>query len=170
MGLKSVLDRIIVLGNKYKYVALIILIGIILMTLPLNADKEGSKFVEDQKTFPTIDQPVEERLASILSKINGAGNVMVMLTTSTGEEILYQVDSQTNERNSTPEIRVDTVIVSDKDRKESGLIRQINPPKYLGAIVVCQGADDPNVQLSIIDAVSKVTGLGSHKISVLKMN
>ena len=65
MGLKSVLDRIIVLGNKYKYVVLIILIGIILMTLPLNADKEGNEFVEDQKTFPTIDQPVEERLASI---------------------------------------------------------------------------------------------------------
>jgi len=39
----------------------------------------------------------------------------------------------------------------------------------MGAVIVCQGADDPQVRLSIVDAVSKVTGLGSDKISVLKM-
>jgi stage III sporulation protein AG len=35
--------------------------------------------------------------------------------------------------------------------------------------VVCQGADDPVVKLLIVDAVSKVTGLGADKISVMKM-
>ena len=65
---------------------------------------------------------------------------------------------------------INTVIVSGNDRTESGLVRQINPPVYMGAIVVCQGADDPTVQLAIIDAVSKITGLGTHRISVLKMN
>jgi stage III sporulation protein AG len=63
----------------------------------------------------------------------------------------------------------DTVTVTDSDRNENGLIRQINPPVYSGAVVVCQGADNPQVKLSIIDAVGKLTGLGSDKISVIKM-
>jgi stage III sporulation protein AG len=39
----------------------------------------------------------------------------------------------------------------------------------MGAIVVCQGGDQPTVRLAILDAVSKVTGLGADKISILKM-
>jgi stage III sporulation protein AG len=63
----------------------------------------------------------------------------------------------------------DTVIITDSSRNESGLIRQVNPPVYLGAIVLCQGGDRPSVRLAIVDAVSKVTGLGADRISVLKM-
>jgi stage III sporulation protein AG len=42
-------------------------------------------------------------------------------------------------------------------------------PQYLGAIVVCQGADRSDVRLAIVEAVSALTGLGADKISVLKM-
>ena len=46
---------------------------------------------------------------------------------------------------------------------------QVNPARFLGAVVVCQGADDPQVRLQVIDAVSKATGLRSNCIAVLKM-
>lgn len=36
--------------------------------------------------------------------------------------------------------------------------------------MVCQGADNAAVRLAIVEAVSKVTGLGANRISVLKMN
>ena len=48
-------------------------------------------------------------------------------------------------------------------------MRQVNPPTYLGAIIICEGADDANIRLAVVDAVSKVTGLGANRISVLKM-
>ena len=38
-----------------------------------------------------------------------------------------------------------------------------------GAVVVCQGADLPSVCLDVTNAVAAYTGLGSDKISVIKM-
>ena len=60
-------------------------------------------------------------------------------------------------------------MISGSDRGQEGLIKQVNAPTYRGAIVVCQGADDPVVKLSITEAVSRATGLGVDKISVIKM-
>ena len=61
------------------------------------------------------------------------------------------------------------MIITDSDRKEEGLITQVDPPVYQGAIIVCQGADRGAVRLAIVEAVSRVTGLGADRISVLKM-
>ena len=41
-------------------------------------------------------------------------------------------------------------------------------PSYRGALVVAAGGDDPAVRLSLIQAVSALTGLGSDKISICK--
>ncbi len=109
------------------------------------------------------------RLAEILSKIDGAGRVEVMLTTAFGEETIYQTDNTTDQSNESVSQNIETVIVNNSNREEYGLVRQVNPPSYLGAIVVCQGGDRPAVQLAIVEAVSKITGLSSDKISVLKM-
>ena len=61
------------------------------------------------------------------------------------------------------------MILSSSDREEEGLVRQVNPPVYLGALIVCQGGDNPTVKLSIVEAVMDITGLSSNQITVLKM-
>ena len=66
-------------------------------------------------------------------------------------------------------IQTETVLISGSDRGQEGLIKQINAPTYRGAIILCQGADSPSVCLAIKEAVSKVTGLDTSEISVLKM-
>jgi len=38
-----------------------------------------------------------------------------------------------------------------------------------GAVVICEGAEDSAVRLSVTNAVSVYTGLGSDKIRVMKM-
>jgi len=151
--------------KKYKYAFLILLLGITLMLLPTK--KEPS--AENQLTITRheMEEPDDEqRLKQILMQIKGAGKVEIMLTYSVGEEIIYQTDSQKSGESSQ---RSDTVVINDANRLESGLIRQVNPAVYMGAIVVCQGADNASVHLAIVDAVSKVTGLRSDQISVLKM-
>ena len=65
--------------------------------------------------------------------------------------------------------RRDTVLISDGNREENGLVRQTIPPVYRGAIIVCQGGNDAKVRLSIVEAVMSVTGLRSDCITVLKM-
>ena len=76
---------------------------------------------------------------------------------------------QKNTDQTSDALREDTVLVTDESRTEQGLIRQVLPPQYRGAVIVCQGGDRASVRLNIVEAVSAVTGLTSDKITVLKM-
>ena len=148
--------------KKNRYIVLILLAGIVLMCLPAGQKKTSESIV----VVPKIEEiTTEERLSQILSQVDGAGEVQVLLTVSSGEQTIYQTNGSYSENNESSS----TVTITDGKRNEQGLVKQVNPPQYLGAVVVCRGADSPAVRLAIIDAVSKITGLGADKISVLKM-
>ena len=152
-------------AKKYRYVLLVVLVGLVLLVLP--EEKEPVKQPESIQTEEKRN--LQEDLAAILSQVAGAGKVEVLLTQATGEETIYQTDEDVSTGESTSDIRSDTVLVTGTDRSETGLIRQVNPPTYQGAIVLCQGADSAQVKLSIVEAVMSVTGLRSDCITVLKM-
>lgn len=154
--------------GKYKYVGIVLLVGIILMMIP-------SKNLDSDESGPDVNVPqsenvsIEERMEDILSCVEGAGQVKVMLSISKGESSVYQTDSSYSQSENNTDTRTQTIIVSDNNRNESGLVYQKNPPVYQGAIVLSEGAEDPQVKLAIVDAVMDVTGLGADRISVLKM-
>ena len=145
--------------KKYRYVCIVVLIGVFLMMLPTGGSQTEEKVTETQTTQ---ERSMETRLTEILTQIRGAGKVSVMLTVAAGEETVFQEDQGSTGQK-------DTVTVTDKDRNQSGLVVQILPPRYLGAVVVCQGAEDPTVRLAIAEAVSSLTGLGMDKISIVRM-
>ena len=149
--------------------AIIIVIGLVFMCIPNNKEKTGTVTDDEHISETDSTQTLDETLSNILSHIQGAGDVRVLLTLQKGEETVYQTDMHTSEGNDNATAQIDTVIISGTERNENGLIKQVNPPTYMGAIVVCQGADSPTIRLAIVEAVSKVTGLGADRISVLKM-
>ena len=159
-GLK---DKLKSLG-KYKYVLFVILIGVVLMLLP---NKTTRKAEPAETTILEVNE--EERIQNILQMVHGAGRVAVYLKTERSEQYIYQTDNDTSSATDRNDQSKDTVLVTDSERNQSGLIQTVLTPKYAGAVIVCDGADDAYVKLSIVDAVSKATGLGSDKISVLKM-
>ena len=53
--------------------------------------------------------------------------------------------------------------------QKTPVVTKTKSAPYLGAVVVCDGADSAAVQLRVMQAVSALTGLGSDKISVIKM-
>lgn len=148
--------------EKYKYLVLVVIIGIVLMLIPTQTSVQAK--VEEGKKTETPD--VSLQLAEILAQVKGAGKVEVMLTLASGEQTIYQTDDSQGDGGTGQQ---DTVIVTDQSRGQNGLIQQVNAAKYRGAIVVCQGADNASVRLALMDAVSKVTGLDYSRISVLKM-
>ena len=160
----SIRSRLTELFKKYRYAVMIVLLGVVLMCLP-SGKKDTQVPTATSTSEETVQSGLEESLAAILSQIKGAGKVEVLLTEAKGAETLYQSDGDTG----TDTDSQDTVIISDADRAQSGLVRQVNPPSYQGAIVVCQGADSASVRLAIVEAVSSVTGLGADHITVLKM-
>ena len=159
--------KLLDLIKKYKYAVIVLLLGITLMLLPVGKRNEAAvKTVVEQMEEK---EDVNDALEQILCQIAGAGEVRVLLSVATGEEIVYQTDNKLSQSDENSNTQIDTVTVTDADRNESGLIKQKISPVYRGAIVVCQGADSAQVQLAIVEAVAKVTGLSSDRISVLKM-
>lgn len=167
MDMTAIGTKIMEFVKKYRYVVLVLVIGIALMLIP------GGKN-EEQQTVVSVAAGVEfedptQELTQILSQIRGAGKVQILLTKNAGERTVYQTDQDSSASDGNNSVRLETVIVTDSDRMEQGLIQQILAPEYRGAIIVCQGADDAAVRLAIVEAVSDVTGLGADRISVLKM-
>ncbi len=106
-----------------------------------------------------VNPPREE----ILSKIAGAGKVEVLLSQAAGEQTLYQQDQDGSGQQTS------TVVLHGEARQEVGLVRQVNPPRYQGAIVACQGANNPQLRLELVEAVCRATGLGADRVSILKL-
>ena len=156
-------QRINALFGKYKYPILVLLVGLGLMLLP---GREAS-VPEPVRTEAAPPETLEQRLEELLSQIQGAGQVRVLLTEDTGRETVYQTDIQSDADSRHSE---DTVLVEDSTRNETGLVRRTLEPQYRGAVILCQGADAPGVKLAIVEAVRCVTGLGADQISVQKMN
>lgn len=155
--------QLVKLLNKYKYALLVVCIGLVLMWIP----GRGSESASQSEPIPTVAVKADmaAEMEEILSTIQGAGAVKVLLSEVRGEKIVYQTDTS----GSGEGLRVETVILTDSQRGQSGLMQTVLAPQYLGAIVVCQGADRADVRLAIVEAVSALTGLGADKISVLKM-
>lgn len=151
--------------RKYKFALLILALGLFLMWLP---EPTAEAETQPQETQAEQIDPAAQ-LEQILSQIDGVGKVRVMLTQATGEEVFYQTDEDSTFSGESESQRSDTVVITDADRAQAGLVRKIDPPTWLGAIVVCQGADRSSVRLAVVEAVGDVTGLGADRISVLKM-
>ncbi len=158
-------ERIIAGLKKYKYVLAVLALGVVFMLIPQRKETQPEPVVAEE----TEQTDMQTELARILSKIQGAGRVEVLLTQAAGEEILYQMDTDESFQDSSSDIGQKTVIITGSDRAQQAVVRQILPPTYLGAVVVCQGGDQPAVQLAIVEAVSNATGLSTDKITVLKM-
>lgn len=158
-GKRTVLEFL----KKYRLVIIVLLAGILLLTCPIGENEE-----QVPETV-TREITLQESLEAVLSEIAGAGKVSVLLTQAVGEEIIYQTDDNQNAEEGRNTSRRETVLVSGTGREETGLIRKVKAPTYLGAVIVCQGADNAAVRLAVVQAVGSATGLTSDRISVLKM-
>lgn len=166
MDLRSAGSKAKHILSKYKYACIILLIGLSLLLIPEKKSDKTEVLQEVETEHHEIDA---KALSEILQSVEGAGRVQVMLSIASGEKTIYQTNQDINTSGDSISEKIETVITADSQRNETGLINQVNPPTYLGAIVVCQGADSPTVKLAVLQAVSKITGLGADNICVLKM-
>ena len=146
---------------KYKYVLIILLAGLVLLLLPTGSKAKAKttqvSTVSEQTQTQAI-QAEEQRLTQLLQQINGAGQVQVLLS--------YRCSAE--RELATDDAGEPTIISAGGGAQEAVELKTVSP-QYLGAVVVCDGADSASVRLAIIQAVSSLTGLGSNKIAVVKM-
>lgn len=161
--LKELLSRL----GKFRYALLVLLVGAVLMLLP-TGQSASSSTSEAPETEQTAEQTeaIEQALAAILSQVDGAGRVEVLLSLDYGTERFYQSDEK---QSSADEYERETVFSQAGSSERTPVVTRTRYPVYRGAIVVCEGAGSASVELELVRAVSRLTGLGSDKISVMKM-
>ena len=153
--------------EKYKYVLLVALVGFLLLLWPASPS-EGLGTVS--AASPAGDAPallveaLEGRLERALSKIEGAGEVTVV---QSSRRVLAQ-DGSVTEGDSQVSRSTSTVMASQSGGVQTPVELQEVGPVYRGALVVAAGADDPQLRLSLSQAVSALTGLGADKITICK--
>lgn len=163
------MERLTTFFKRYKFVLIVIAAGLFLLALPSGSGRNDPKETEGvlgtEEDF-SVDA-LEEKLSEILSRIEGAGKVSVMLTVKSGMERILATDLESAQSGSELERTEETVVLSKDGGEEVVLIGQ-NYPTFQGALVVCPGGGDPQIQLEITRALSALTGLGAGRITVCK--
>lgn len=161
--------------KKNKYILIILIIGAFLLILPFGGSKDGNKKNNQQNlSVPEFSLTEEEsKLEKAIAQIDGAGRVTVMLTLRSGISQELAVDESASYREDETETDMDTdssvVTVATGAGTSSAVPVRYYYPEYQGALIICDGGGSPSVRLRITEAVGALTGLGSDKITVLKM-
>ena len=154
--------------KKYRYAALIVLAGMVLMLLPGGSKADsGGDSSEAAESFSL--EETEKRMAEVLGTINGVGRVRIMLTLRSGSTLRLAEDSTISDSTGGQTKQEKQVLTVNRGsgRQEVVVTQQLYPT-YQGAVVVCEGASSSPVRLAVVNAVSVLTGLSSDKISVVK--
>lgn len=149
--------------EKYRYVLLVIGAGVLLLLLPAGGGRDTSAG-QPQETEESFDlEGFEEKLAQVLSQVEGAGKARVVLTLDGGSRRVLARDQEQDRDGGS----VSTVVTIGQGSGSQEVVPlQTVAPRFRGALVVCPGGGNPQVRLKLIEAVSALTGLGSDRISV----
>lgn len=153
--------------GKYKYVLLVALVGALLLVWPTGEKGETDPRETAAEDLFQVDQ-MEKKLEKALSQVEGAGDVTVVLTLQGGPRRVLAQDGSATEEDSRVSRETSTILLSKGSGYQEPAVVQELGPEYQGALVVCQGGDDPQVKLALYEAVSALTGLRADKISICK--
>ena len=157
-------------------ILVIVAVGIVLLVLSLpgtggsqkkigkqeNSSDVTSEEASEQIALDAMEQynkKIEKELCELLRKVDGVGDVQVMITLASSEErVTLQNDSATTE----------SVLVR-KDGQDTPYLVQILTPEIEGVVVVASGADSGQTDTEIIAAVQALFPVQAHKIRVMKI-
>ena len=144
---------------------------------------DESVVVSENSITDVFDAEVfEKKLANILSKIQGAGEVEVMISYQTGIETIPLLDTKdsntvTEESGNdsarrTEQNSLETSIIFNQEKNGNKMpyISKTIMPTVEGVIVTCDGGGDEVVRSNVVKAVTVVTGVTANKVQVFPRN
>lgn len=123
---------------------------------------------------------MEAKAESLLSGVNGAGQVKVMITLRASSEQVVEKDmpvtrSQTSEQDSQGGSRMvsefateDATVYRKGNGYEEPYVVKTLSPSVEGVVVVAQGAGNGEVSKNLSEAVQILFGVEAHRVKVLK--
>ncbi len=161
--------------KKTDYIV-ILLVGVLLLivALPVKEDKKTGSDSQDKAKGKSVSEStyddeeyeklLEKKLENILERMDGVGEVSVMITLS--DDGMRIVDKDTKE--TTESVEKTTVIYDDEDASVP-YVTSTDKPTVSGVLVVAQGGGSPQINNDISNAVSALFDVPMHKIKIAKM-
>ncbi len=175
LKIKEKISEIFKRDKKLCIIVTIGIIGILLIALSeLPSLKNEVSKVKSPDTEQNIsyEKELEARLTKILSEVDGAGKVSVMVT-------LYSQGVSEFATNSTADVKSQQDLSQEKTENEYVIIDGVNGdecvalrstvPEVQGVVVVCSGGDNGTVKNNITNAVSDLLGISTSSVTVIKM-
>lgn len=161
------------------FLSVICILALIVMSvIPDGTKKEANVSTDSEvktSNAETEKKDLEGKLIEILGKINGAGDVDVMITFQSSEEIVpaynsntttettKEQDSSGGERTTTSSTQNKTMITSNSNEP---VILKTSEAEIKGVIVVASGANDPAVKELLYDAVKTSLQVSGHQVEI----
>lgn len=146
----------------------------------MSLEKEPEIEVWQDETTQYVEQ-LEKRLSELLTRVEGAGEVEVIITLRSSIERVVEKDigiqqSETQETDAQGGNRTvgsastneGTVYVTEGSSSAPYVIKTISPAVE-GVVVLAQGAGIGNVSNELSEAVQVLLGIEAHKVKILKM-
>lgn len=177
---------------------IVLLVGVLLIVIALPTADRSSKEGKENEKVPSVSETTskqndtqtltyveeqEKRLETILSRVQGVGEVNVMITLKSSKELIVEKDTPaTSSTTQEEDAEGGTRKTTDKSTTEATVYQQDNnggsnpyvvkelEPEIEGIIVIAKGGDDPVVAKNISDAILALFRVEAHKIKVMKMN
>ena len=99
-----------------------------------------------------------QQLEELISQLQGAGHTAVMVTLSTGEETVYEVDTQTGDMQ-----QQETHVLLQNG---SALAETTYLPQVCGVAVLCEGGGDVRIAARLTELLHSLLDLPTNRICV----
>ncbi|MFD2637408.1 stage III sporulation protein AG [Piscibacillus salipiscarius] len=122
---------------------------------------------------------MQGELATALEALQGVSNVQVMLQLEASSLKVYEKNtikgsqrtSETDQNGGTREVEDETVenqtVILRKNNSEEPLLIQQKYPSVRGVLIIAEGVDNPQKKQVVVEAVSRLLDVSTHRISVL---
>lgn len=144
------------------------LIAILFLTSLLPDNKKQTTAPETAVSMDDDAAALEARVLHIVQSIEGVGRVQVMVTLESGSQTVYQSDVKRQTGEAKEDLQEEVVLVDGQSGSRQALVQTEKPPAVQGIVVVCDGADDIQVQSRVTEALTTAFGISSARVAVVK--
>ena len=124
-------------------------------------DNEAQNSTEASMSAEEYAAHTERKIAELCEKIDGVGDVHVVVTLEGGYNTVYAQNSQSGSSGYKNEF-----VLTGSGSSERAILVGYSTPKVSGVGIVCKGGGADNVKKEIISLVSATFGVSSNKIYV----
>lgn len=169
---------------------ILVLAGILILIIALPTDTKEKKQAEKSKeniskennTMEASKDEIERKLEDILEKIDGAGDVKVMITyqdsgtqvvekdKNTSENSLEESDSTGGVRSTKEQQLQESTVYEEADAGNTPFVSKELLPKVEGILIVASGGDNQKVKQNVSEAVLALFQVEAHRIKIVKMS